>query len=403
MNVPEGHRERLRQKFKENSHSLSEAERLELLLTYIIPRKDVAPLADDLMAHFGSLQAVIAAPPEELIEIEGVGESTIIFIQLVQSIMAECSEVSSDMSPAKKNASSPQLNLFELEPKKAIPSSSRHLVKKKPATKERQMRVFANDEIANSLSFLPQAYNFQSLEEFKRYLYEKLPYNASETRIRRARNITERLYHEGSIDTPLTYYAARCTSQADLQPAVFYHVLKAEPIAAKIAEELIWPALPLGRVERDQVNEFILHYLPDVKPASLEKMLESLSHTYALTGVAVVDKKSFRFQLRQGSLESFLYILTSEFHEPGIYSFDSLYSSPLHHWLLWDREWMRMQLYNLQDFGILSKVSEIDTVRQFTLAVDQPTALRLFFEHPERHRKAIREQAENQPSDLEEI
>lgn len=57
MNVPEGHRERLRQKFKENSQSLSEAERLELFLTYAIPRKDVAPLAHDLMAHFGSLQA----------------------------------------------------------------------------------------------------------------------------------------------------------------------------------------------------------------------------------------------------------------------------------------------------------------------------------------------------------
>lgn len=342
----------------------------------------------------------MAAPPEELIEIEGVGESTIIFIQLVQSIMAERSEVSSDMSPAKKNAPSPQLNLFELEPKKAIPSSSSRPAKRK-ASKERRMRVFANDEIANSLAFLPQAENFQSLEEFQRYLYEKLPYNASETRIRRARNIIERLYPEGDINTSLTYYAARCTSQADLQPVVFYHVLKAEPIAAKIADELIWPALPLGRVEREQVNEFILRYLPDVKTASLEKIYESISHTYALTGVGVVDKKGFRFQLRQGSLESFLYILTSEFHESGIYSFESLYSSPLHKWLLWDREWMRLQLYNLQDFSILSKVSEIDTVRQFTLAVDQPTALRLFFEHPERHQKAIRERAENQTSDQE--
>ena len=87
MNTSEGHRERLRQKFKENSHSLSDTERLELLLTYIIPRKDVAPLARDLIAHFGGLQAVIAAPPEQLIEFAGVGKSTATFVQLLHRIL----------------------------------------------------------------------------------------------------------------------------------------------------------------------------------------------------------------------------------------------------------------------------------------------------------------------------
>jgi hypothetical protein len=48
-------------------------------------------------------------------------------------------------------------------------------------------------------------------------------------------------------------------------------------------------------------------------------------------------------------------------------------------WLLWDREWMHKQLYNLRDVGILSKVSQIDTLRQFTLQYDQPTALRHYF------------------------
>ncbi len=402
MSISEGHRERLRQKFKENPRSLSDTERLELLLTYAIPRRDVAPLAKDLIAYFGSLQAVIAAPPEQLSEVAGVGESTTTFVQLLNSIQVDAPESLTEMSPTKQNHPLSQLNLFELEPGTGKPNPAAHATNQQPAAKERQMRVFANDEVANSLIFLPQAANFQSLEDFKGFLYKKLPYNASETRIRRARNILERLYPEGIIDTPLTYYAARCTSQTDLQPAVFYHVLKAEAIAAKIAEELIWPALPLGRVERDQVNEFILRYLPDVKPKSLGKMLESFSHTYALTGVGAADKKGFRFQLRQGTLESFLYILTSEFQEPGIYSFDSLYSGPLHHWLLWDREWMRLQLYNLQDFGILSKVSEIDTVRQFTLALDQRTALRQLFEHPDRSDMAIREMAKGQGAGQEE-
>ena len=60
-------------------------------------------------------------------------------------------------------------------------------------------------------------------------------------------------------------------------------------------------------------------------------------------------------------------------------------------WLLWDREWMQQQLYNLRDLGILSKVSQIDTLRQFTLQYDQPTALRHYFEHPERNSLVLRE------------
>ena len=68
----------------------------------------------------------------------------------------------------------------------------------------------------------------------------------------------------------------------------------------------------------------------------------------------------------------------------------------MRHWLLWDREWMQQQLYNLRDLSILSKVSQIDTLRQFTLQFDQRTALRHYFEHPERVSLALREQPELQ-------
>lgn len=401
MNTSEGHRERLRQKFKENSHSLSDKERLELLLTYIIPRKDVAPLAHDLIAHFGGLQAVIKATPEQLMEIDGVGESTITFIQLFQSLMAESTEVSSDMSPTKQNTPTPQLNLFELEPKIRKPSSTDYRAKEKSGAKERQMRVFANDEIGNSLTFLPQVRNFQSLDDFKKYLQEKLPYNAAETRQRRANYIIERFYPDNDIDTPLTYFVTHCAADVDLKPAVFYHVLKAEPIATKVADEFIWPALPIGRIDREQLREFVMRYLPDAGASSQKNMLRALFYTYDLLGIGSANDTILRFQLHKGTLESFLYILTSEFPQPGIYPFDALYSGPMHRWMLWDREWIRLQLYNLQDFGILTKVSEIDTVRQFTLAVDQPMALRLFFENPERNRKAIREEAESQTSNQE--
>jgi hypothetical protein len=399
MNSPEGHRERLRQKFKDDPRSISDTERLELLLTYIIPRRDIAPLARDLMERFGSLRAVMSAPAEQLMEIEGVGSSTATFILLLQSILDEALETQFEMSPNKQSTSSSQLELFDLKPEVGNSNPVDQATRKRRMAKERPMRVFANDEIENSLRFLPQAANFRSLEDFKKYLTEKLPYNASETRQRRANNIIERFFAGDKLDTPLIYFAAHCSTEADLKPVVFYHVLKAEPIAAKVAEEFIWPALPTGRVEREQMREFILRYLPEASNSSQQNMLRALFYTYDLLGIGSTQDTSLRFQLHQGTVESCLYILTNEYPKPGIYSFDGLFSGPIHRWLLWDREWLRNQLYNLQDFGILTKVSEIDSVRQFTLAVDQPTALRQFFQHPARSNIAIRETAKGQSAD----
>lgn len=58
-------------------------EALELLLFYAIPRKNVNPLAHRILEHFGSLSAVLNAPPEQLKQVEGVGESAAMLLSLV--------------------------------------------------------------------------------------------------------------------------------------------------------------------------------------------------------------------------------------------------------------------------------------------------------------------------------
>src|ERR1700681_940706 len=62
-----GHRERLRDRFLSGgSGALADYELLELVLFRAIPRKDVKPLAKDLIKTFGSFAEVIAAPAERL-------------------------------------------------------------------------------------------------------------------------------------------------------------------------------------------------------------------------------------------------------------------------------------------------------------------------------------------------
>ena len=58
-----GHRERLRERFREaGAEALSDYELLELVLFRALPRRDVKPLAKELIATFGSFAEAIAAP-----------------------------------------------------------------------------------------------------------------------------------------------------------------------------------------------------------------------------------------------------------------------------------------------------------------------------------------------------
>jgi DNA repair protein RadC len=81
------HRERLRGKFNVSGPTaLYNYEMLELLLTYVIPRKDVKSIAKTLLKKFGTIKAVMDADPAELVKIHGVGPKTPILFKLAKEI-----------------------------------------------------------------------------------------------------------------------------------------------------------------------------------------------------------------------------------------------------------------------------------------------------------------------------
>jgi DNA repair protein RadC len=81
-----GHRERLRARFREGgADALPDYELLELLLFRALPRRDVKPLAKDLIARFGSFAEVLAAPEARLAEVKGVGETVVTELKLVKA------------------------------------------------------------------------------------------------------------------------------------------------------------------------------------------------------------------------------------------------------------------------------------------------------------------------------
>lgn len=87
MTDSSGHRERLKTRFMEGQgKGLADYELLELALTYAIPRKDVKPLAKQLLADFGDLAGVLAAAPEKLAKAKGLGESSVAYLKLLQAL-----------------------------------------------------------------------------------------------------------------------------------------------------------------------------------------------------------------------------------------------------------------------------------------------------------------------------
>jgi DNA repair protein RadC len=81
-----GHRERLRERFLDGGASaIPDYELMELVLFAAIPRRDVKPLAKQLIAQFGSFAEVIAAPLSRLREIPGIGESVATQLKIVEA------------------------------------------------------------------------------------------------------------------------------------------------------------------------------------------------------------------------------------------------------------------------------------------------------------------------------
>ncbi|ATV64426.1 RadC family protein [Fusobacterium pseudoperiodonticum] len=89
-NNAKGHRERVRKKFLENGfNGLEDYEILELLLFYVIPRKDTKAIAKELIKKFKNLANVLKADTLELKTIDGLGPVAITFLKMIGALPAK--------------------------------------------------------------------------------------------------------------------------------------------------------------------------------------------------------------------------------------------------------------------------------------------------------------------------
>lgn len=72
----ENHRERMRERFRKNgTEGFEEHELLEMLLYYVIPRRNTNDIAHELLDGFGNIAGVLSADESSLYETDGIGEA----------------------------------------------------------------------------------------------------------------------------------------------------------------------------------------------------------------------------------------------------------------------------------------------------------------------------------------
>ena len=90
-NPNSGHRGRLLERFEKNGLSaLSDHEIIELLLTYVLPRRDLKPIAKKLLAAFSTVNGVLSAQAADLMKVAGIGSRAAHFFVLFKEVMSHC-------------------------------------------------------------------------------------------------------------------------------------------------------------------------------------------------------------------------------------------------------------------------------------------------------------------------
>lgn len=82
-----GHRQRLKQRIINSAEHLADYELLELVLFFAIPRKDVKPLAKELMKKFGDFSSLLNSNKDQLLSVKGTNENLYINFIILRELI----------------------------------------------------------------------------------------------------------------------------------------------------------------------------------------------------------------------------------------------------------------------------------------------------------------------------
>lgn len=358
-----GHRQRLRERFaRGDKGSHTEEAILELLLTYAIPQKDLRPLAGQLLKEYGSLTALLEAPLERLTQSDGIKEGSAVLLKLVDRIRRQHAVKRSAKEPPKPVV---QATLFEPVPEKTgKPADIKEAPKRGRIIHRRGTGMFGKAILKEAIQILPILPDTESLAEIRAFIRNTLHFSAERTRERNANYIVRRMFPDGYADSALRSFAMAFPDTQELRDVCFYRFLQAEPFETEIIEDLILPNLGTGRLSRELIRKHLTEKFPEAR--SVVDSAKAIVDALTAANIVKADRSKITFAFRDIPVLSFAFVLHSEFPEPGMYDIRKLEENRLIRAMLWNPERLLHTLYELRNRGLISKISEIDNIRQFT-------------------------------------
>jgi DNA repair protein RadC len=352
------HRQRLREGFIEQKpEALTDERILELLLTYGIPQKDVYPLAKELISTFGNLNNVLSADKNTLTQYKGLKDYSAVLLKLVDWILKTHSEsiVKSGEQEGIYNPGSDGSNKSSNKQEKATTARGK---------KRKGTGLFGKAMLGEAIKILPGLPDTESLKEIHEYIKSNLPFNSEQTRSRNTAFIISRMFPLGTADRALRMFSRYSADTQALKDVCYYRFCKVEPLMVRLTENLLIPGIATGSIKRNFLKEYLGNEYPESK--SIPDCAQAIVEAIRAGGIARCTKDTIYLNFRMINTAALAFILHSEYPEPGMYDIGLLERNQAIKTMLWRPDQLLPALFELRNQGILSKVSEIDNVRQFT-------------------------------------
>ncbi|MGV8120118.1 MAG: hypothetical protein AB2L14_10205 [Candidatus Xenobiia bacterium LiM19] len=229
----------------------------------------------------------------------------------------------------------------------------------------RKVTMFSKAILKEGIALLPSFPDTESVPEINEYLRNNLHFSAETTRKRYAGYITGRIFSKGIADKALRHFAKNFQGRQELREVCFFRFCKAEPLVIDVMNDLFLPAIGTAKLERENLRAYLVKRFGNTNYA--QGCGQAIVEAMTSGGIAKADKKAVYFEFRDVLLPSFAFIIHDEFPEFGMYDISRIESGRNLKVMLWNPDRILPALYELRNRNILSKVSEIDSVRQFTL------------------------------------
>jgi len=216
------------------------------------------------------------------------------------------------------------------------------------------------------INLSPQFPDTDSMDVLKSFLKDHLPYNSVETRQRFAMYVLHHLFPSGVPDAGFLLFARQFSGTQALRDVCLYRICQAQTLMSDFIDEVMFPSIGKRVVAKTSIRDFLTEKVSGAKAKSILSCAGAIQDVLSSTKLASIEKSQISFRLRKPVLESFCFIVHSEFGNPSMHDLKKLEQNESFRRMLWNQDELLPALYELRNAGLLSKISEIDNVRQFT-------------------------------------